>query len=126
MGMEINQKQCKKITKYLPRQRGNVNMNNLPSVNAIFYITENSCKRRALPKSHGNWHTVYTHMNRWSKNGVLQRLFEAPQQGNAIRIKYGSGMPGQDKQQSASHRNRGFKKVENNEVERFFLRLKRF
>ena len=85
--MELNQEQYEKIAKYLPRQRGNVSMSNLQLVNAILYVTENGCKWRALPKSYGNWHTVYTRMNRWSKNGVMQRLFEALQQENVIRIK---------------------------------------
>ena len=30
---------------------------------------------RGLPKRFGNWHTIYTR-NRWSKNGVLDRVFE--------------------------------------------------
>ena len=85
--MEINQEQYEKIAKYLPRQRGNVSMSNLEQVNAILYVTENGCQWRALPNSYGNRHTIYTRMNRWSKNGVLQRLFEALQQENVIRIK---------------------------------------
>ena len=85
--MEINQEQYGKIANYLPRQRGNVSMSNLQLVNAILYVAENGCQWRALPKSYGNWHTVYTRINRWSKNGVLQRLFEALQQENVIRIK---------------------------------------
>ncbi|WP_425597238.1 transposase, partial [Synergistes jonesii] len=28
-------------------------------INAILYVTENGCKWRALPKSYGNWHTIY-------------------------------------------------------------------
>ena len=31
---------------------------------------------RGLPARFGNWHTIYTRMNRWSKNGVLDRVFE--------------------------------------------------
>ena len=85
--MELTEKQYEKIAKYLPRQRGNVSMSNLQVVNAILYVTENGCKWRALPESYGNWHTVYTRMNRWSKNGVLQRLFEGLQQENIIEIK---------------------------------------
>lgn len=85
--MEINQEQYEKIVKYLPRQRGNVSMTNLQLVNAILYVTENGCKWRALPKEYGNWHTVYTRMNRWSKNGVLQRLFEGLQQEDIIGIR---------------------------------------
>ena len=85
--MELNEKQYEKIAKHLPRQRGNVSMSSLQLVNAILYVAENGCKWRALPKSYGNWHTVYTRMSRWSKNGVLQRLFEALKQQSVIRIK---------------------------------------
>jgi len=62
-------------------------MSNHQVVNAILYVTENGCKWRALPNSYGNWHTVYVRMNRWSKNGVLQRLFEALQIEGIIQIK---------------------------------------
>ena len=84
--MEITKEQYDLIEKYLPRQRGNVSMSNLQLINAILYVTENGCKWRALPESYGNWHTIYVRMNRWSKNGVLQRVFEALQVENIIRI----------------------------------------
>ena len=85
--MEITKEQYERIAPYLPRQRGNVSMSNLQLINAILYVTENGCKWRALPKSYGNWHTVYVRMNRWSKNGVLQRLFEALQLEGIIKIR---------------------------------------
>jgi len=85
--MEITEKQFERIAHYLPRQRGNVSMSNHQVVNAILYVTENGCKWRALPKTYGNWHTVYVRMNRWSKSGVLRRLFEALQTEGIIRIK---------------------------------------
>jgi transposase len=85
--MEITTRQFEKIAPYLPRQRGNVSMSNHQLVNAILYVTENGCKWRALPKSYGNWHTVYVRMNRWSKSGVLKRLFEALQTEGVINIK---------------------------------------
>ena len=84
--MKLTEKQYEKIARYLPRQRGNVSMGNRQLVNAILYVAENGCKWRALPESYGNWHTVYVRMNRWSKNGVLQRLFEGLQQENLICI----------------------------------------
>lgn len=62
-------------------------MSNHQLVNAILYVTENGCKWRALPKSYGNWHTVYVRMNRWSKNGVLKRMFESLQIEGIINIK---------------------------------------
>ena len=40
---------------------------NLQVFNAILYVAEHGCKWRGLPKRFGNWHTIYTRMNRWSK-----------------------------------------------------------
>ena len=84
--MQITQEQYEKIAKYLPRQRGNVSMSNLQLINAILYVTENGCKWRALPEVYGNWHTIYVRMNRWSKNGVLSRVFAAIQTERIIQI----------------------------------------
>jgi len=85
--MELTKEQFKMIAPYLPRQRGNVSISNHELVNAILYVTENGCKWRALPESYGNWHTIYVRMNRWSKSGVLQRLFEALQIEGIVKIK---------------------------------------
>ena len=85
--MKLTLSQFGRISPYLPRQRGNVSMSNHQLVNAILYVTENGCKWRALPEEFGNWHTVYVRMNRWSKNGVLKRLFEALQTEGIIRIR---------------------------------------
>ena len=57
----------------LPVQRGNVSLSNLQVLNAILYVAEHGCKWRGLPTRVGNWHTIYTRMNRWSRNGVLDR-----------------------------------------------------
>jgi len=40
-------------------------------LNALLYVAEHGCKWRGLPKRFGPLHTIYTRMNRWSKNGVL-------------------------------------------------------
>ncbi len=42
---------------------------------------------RALPKEYGSWHTVYMRLNRWSKNGVLQRVFEGLQAEGIIKVR---------------------------------------
>jgi transposase len=85
--MELTKEQFDLISGYLPRQRGNVRISNHQLVNALLYITENGCKWRALPKSFGNWHSIYVRMNRWSNSGVLRRLFEALQTEGIIQIK---------------------------------------
>ena len=71
----------------LPVQRGNVSMSNLQVLDAILYVAEHGCKWRGLPARFGNWHTIYTRTNRWSKNGVLDRVFEHLQQERILRIK---------------------------------------
>ena len=65
----------KQIEHCLPRQRGNVSLSNLQVLNAILYVAEHGCKWRGLPPRFGRWHTIYTRMNRWSRNGVLDRVF---------------------------------------------------
>ena len=85
--MEITSEQFSRIETFLPVQRGNVSLTNLQVVNAILYVAENGCKWRSLPKRFGNWHTIYTRMNRWAKAGVLDRLFEELQHQQLVRIK---------------------------------------
>jgi transposase len=85
--MEITEAHYRRIEAILPRQRGNVKLSNLELLNAILYVTEHGCKWRGLPKRFGNWHTIYTRMNRWSKSGVLDRVFEQLQREQVVRIK---------------------------------------
>jgi len=85
--MEITEEQYRRIEPVLPRQRGNVSLSNLSVLNAILYVAEQGCKWRGLPKRFGNWHTIYTRMNRWSKNGVLDDVFEKLQREQLVRIR---------------------------------------
>ena len=85
--MEITQAQYERIAHCLPRQRGNVSLTNLQVLNAFLYVTEHGCKWRGLPAHLGKWHTIYTRMNRWSKSGVLDRVFEALQQAQILRVR---------------------------------------
>src|ERR1700680_4460034 len=85
--MEITEEQYERIKDALPVQRGNVRWGNLQVLNAVLYVAEQGCKWRGLPKRFGRWHTIYTRMNRWSKNGVLDRVFEKLQAEQIVRIK---------------------------------------
>ena len=75
--MQLTAKRFQQIANLLPRQRGNVSVDSLRLINAILYIAANGCKWRALPKHYGNWHTIYARMMRWSRSGVLNRIFDA-------------------------------------------------
>src|SRR5215831_3156824 len=85
--MEITDAQYRHIEPCLPTPRGNVTLDNLRVLNAILYVAEQGCKWRGLPKRFGNWHTIYTRMNRWSKSGVLDRVFAQLQHAQIIRVK---------------------------------------
>ena len=85
--MELTQQQYERIQDALPIQRGNVSLSNLDVLNAILYVTEHGCKWRGLPRRFGNWHTIYTRMSRWSKSGVLSKVFERLQREQIVRIR---------------------------------------
>ncbi len=85
--MEITAAQYKRIEHCLPRQRGNVSLSNLQVLNAILYVAEHGCKWRGLPARFGRWHTIYTRMSRWSRNGVLDRVFTELQRAQIVSIR---------------------------------------
>ena len=85
--MEITEEQYARIKDGLPVQRGNVSLTNLQVLNAILYVAEQGCKWRGLPKRFGRWHTIYMRMNRWAKNGVLDRVFAQLQLEQIVRIR---------------------------------------
>ena len=85
--MEITETQFQRIESSLPRQRGNVKVTNLQFLNALLFVAEHGYKWRGVPKRFGPWHTIYTRMNRWSKNGVLDHIFEQLQREQIVRIK---------------------------------------
>jgi transposase len=62
-------------------------LNNLQVLNAILYVAEQGRKWRGLPKRFGRWHSIYMRMNRWAKNGVLDRVFEQLQLEQIVRTR---------------------------------------
>ncbi|MDR0721407.1 MAG: transposase, partial [Treponema sp.] len=77
--MKLTQEQRKKIINLFPKQRGKVKIDNSRFLDALIYICENGGKWRALPATFGPGHTIYVRINRWAKNGVLERMFHALQ-----------------------------------------------
>ncbi len=85
--MQLTPEQFKQIKDWLPRQRGNVSLDNLQVLNAILHVAANGCKWRALPAAYGNWHTIYTRMMRWSQAGVLDCVFEQLQRQRLMHVR---------------------------------------
>jgi transposase len=72
--MNWTQSQYDRISHLLPRQRGNVEIENITFFRALQYITENGCKWRALPKHFGKWYTIYQRFRRWIDKGIFDRI----------------------------------------------------
>jgi len=85
--MELTVEQYQKIAHYLPVKRGNVKLTDFEVLKGILYVGGQGCKWRGLAAALGNWHTIYTRMNRWAKSGVLDQVFEALQKQGIIRVK---------------------------------------
>ncbi len=86
--MEITQEQYERISSCFPVQRGNVRVSNLQVLTRFCTWRSMGCKWQGFAESRfGRWHTVYTRMNRWSKNGVLDRVFEQLQREQIIRVR---------------------------------------
>lgn len=84
--MELSEAHLERIRESLPVERGNVSMEVLNFLNAVLHVMENGCKWLRLPERFGNWHTIYTRMNRWSKNGVWDRVFARLQQEGVLKL----------------------------------------
>ena len=75
--MELTKQQYQRIAGLLPVQRGNVTIEHRVLLNALIYRCENGCTWRALPERFGNGHTLSVRLDRWSSNGVLERVYVA-------------------------------------------------
>ena len=84
--MELSREQFERIKDCLPRQRGNVRVGNFMLLNALLYALEHGCKWRGMPVLFGPWHTIYTRLNRWSKKGVVERVFTRLQEEQILSI----------------------------------------
>jgi transposase len=55
-------------------------------LNALRYVAAPGGQWRGLPKPLGNGHTLSTRLNRCSKSGVLDRVFETRQREQMVRL----------------------------------------
>ncbi len=67
-------KQFQRIEHLLPKQRGNVVVDNFTFLNALQYMCENGCRWRALPEKFGKWSTIYKRFRYWIDIGVFDRI----------------------------------------------------
>lgn len=63
------------IERLIPKGGGS-NDNRL-FVDAVLYVAKTGIPWRDLPEHFGNWNSVFTRFNRWSRKGLWKKLFEA-------------------------------------------------
>ncbi len=108
--MELSQAQYERIAPHLPVQRGNVAVSNLQVLNAFLYVVEHGCKWRGLPPRFGKWHTIYTRMNRWSKERRARAGLRAPAARADGACDARCGLAGQHQREGPSRWRRGAEK----------------
>ena len=85
--MEITQEQDALIAHSLPVYRGNVGSSKRHVRNAFVSVVAHGGNWRGLPQGFGNWHTIKTPINRWSKAGVRNRNVATRQQTHILRLR---------------------------------------
>lgn len=76
---ELTDEQWSRIQPLLPPERGRGCRPSKPHrriLNGIIWILKTGAPWRDLPRRYGPWKTVHTRFLRWSKQGVLQRIFD--------------------------------------------------
>lgn len=74
---EITDEQWNKIKDLLPGKPGDPGRtaeDNRRFINAVFWIARTGAPWRDLPERFGQWNSVFQRFNRWSRNGVWERL----------------------------------------------------
>ena len=76
----LSEGQWKRIEKLCvgkPGDPGGTGADNRMFVEAVLWIARTGSPWRDLPPVFGKWNSVYVRFNRWSENGVWQRIFTA-------------------------------------------------
>jgi transposase len=75
---EISDGQWSRIKDMLPGQEGDVGVtakDNRLFVNAVLWIAKTGAPWRDLPERFGKFNSVWRRFDRWSRNGVWERIF---------------------------------------------------
>ncbi|GHT43170.1 hypothetical protein FACS189443_6830 [Planctomycetales bacterium] len=75
----------------LPKQRGNVEIDNKTFFEAMIYITGNGLRWRAMPEKYGKWNTLYRRFRRWIDSGVFDRIEKHLQSQAVFNKRVGGG-----------------------------------
>jgi transposase len=73
----LSERQMARISPYFPLARGVPRVDDLRVVSGIVYVIRNGLQWTDAPKEYGPHKTLYNRSMRWSRLGVLDRIFAA-------------------------------------------------
>jgi len=75
---ELTDEQWELIAEQFPPERGKGRpyRSHREVMNGIMWVLNSGSPWRDLPERYGPWKTVYNRFNRWSKEGLFERLLE--------------------------------------------------
>ena len=88
-GYDITPGRFMRIAHLLPRQRGNVVVDNCTMADVLLWMCRTGAPWRDLPECFGKWITVHQRSDRWSRNGVAERLFAALREERTVAVEAG-------------------------------------
>lgn len=71
----IDKKTFNRICRHLPQQNSRKRINDRRVLSGIFWLIKNGASWRQLREFYGKWTTVYSRFKRWSKMGILEKIF---------------------------------------------------
>lgn len=85
-GYDLTLDQFMRVAHLLPRQRGNVAVDNHTFVNALLRMCRTGAPWRDQPERYGQVGHLCQRFDRWSGNGAIGRLFTALQEERIIGV----------------------------------------
>ncbi len=71
----LSEAQMRRIEPYFPLSHGAPRVDDRRAVSGIIYVIRGGLMWRDAPKAYGPQKTIYNHFIRWSRLGVLNRIF---------------------------------------------------
>lgn len=72
----ISKKQFNRIRKFIPVRKHAKRLDDLLVISAILLVIRYGLPWRQLPEFYGKWKTIYSRFRRWSKLGIINKIFQ--------------------------------------------------
>lgn len=73
----ISKRQFNKIRRLFPARKQANRLDDRKVISAIIFVIRYGIPWRQIPDFYGKWASIYSRFNRWSKAGIIQKMFDA-------------------------------------------------